>query len=168
MVLGSSDACWNKFRRPIGKTRWITRRLHGLVRFTYNWRSDACWKKFRRRWKMFRQVARDIHGLVRFTSNRCSSACWKKFRRPAAKLQRIAGHCVRALMGCLRSGARCVSVSRANFAFWPAAWGCSSSPHLNQVSAFFIAATQLCQVCLLLCPPVRPMARGPNISYRRH
>ena len=35
--------------------------------------------------------------------------------------------CVCALMVCLRSGARCVSVNRGSFAFWPAAWGCSET-----------------------------------------
>ena len=76
--------------------------------------------------------------------------------------------CAYALEGCLRSGARCVSVNRGSFAFWPAAWGCSDSSDLIQVSTFFIAATQLNQVCLLLCSPVRPTAGSISIFYCRH
>ena len=76
--------------------------------------------------------------------------------------------CVCAMMVCLRSGARCVSVSRGSFAFWPAAWGCSDSSDLIQVSTSFIAATQLNQVCLLLCSPVRPTAGSTSIFYCLH
>ena len=122
---------------------------------------------FRRRCKKFRRVAGGIHGLVRFTSNRCSDAsCKSSDARPESSNRLQSTLC--ALMGCLRSCARCVSVGRGSLAFWPAAWGCSDSSDLIQVSTFFIAATLLCQVCSLLCPPVRPMARGPNIFYCRH
>ena len=63
---------------------------------------------------------------------------WARQTSESSAVSGSQGQCiVCALMGCLRSGARCVSVGRVNFAFWPAAWGCSVSSDLTQVSTFF-------------------------------